>query len=206
VSAAVSDDGIARRFEPWIGPHYLAGGVLPFRLLILGESHYHEDPNCANPRFTSDVVQDYLSGHPRHRFFTSAMQVVSGRTFLRYDLRRQFWESVAFYNYIQHVVGGSSGVRPALHMWRAAQAPFRQLLHEYRPRYVLVCGWTLWSHLAPHLSGLQQQVGLMPTMTTVDDQTNTTTTFAAVPHPASRGFSAGQWHPSFLQVLHDAKP
>jgi hypothetical protein len=191
----------ALRFEPWRGQRYPSGGVVHPPLLILGESHYHEDPHYANPRFTTEVVEDYLSGRCRHRFFTSVMQVVSARTFFPYDLRRIFWDSVAFYNYIQDIVGASRGIRPTSQMWHTAKAPFSQLLHGLRPRCVLVCGWELWSHVIPGLIP-KEQVGAMPTA--MAEEGPVRAIFAAMPHPASRGFSSVVWHQSFRAVLAHA--
>src|SRR5262245_38404790 len=88
-------------FHPWVGSEYRSGGVLGLRLLVLGESHHHTTPELADRDMTRIVVENYLAGRARIRFFTSVMQVVTGREYFPYDRRRAFWDSVAFYNFVQ---------------------------------------------------------------------------------------------------------
>lgn len=62
-------------FDPYISKQWaVSGNILGgLRLLILGESHYSSDTNCARkqPGATKDVVREFINGE-RRRFFTRA--------------------------------------------------------------------------------------------------------------------------------------
>src|SRR5579872_4866203 len=90
-------------FAPWRGDRF--GESRWGRLLILGESHYEGDvpPTSA---WTIEEVTAYLDGIRVKSFWTKIGQVVTGDEAWQYD-RRVFWNSVAFYNYVQEAVTGS---------------------------------------------------------------------------------------------------
>lgn len=101
-------------FQPWKGRHYSAKKV---RLSLLGESHHGTDPE---PGWTVDVVQRYIANRePESWFktFTNIAQVVTGRRYSEIG-RLEFWNSVAFYNYVQEVPAAfARGERPSRDMF-----------------------------------------------------------------------------------------
>src|SRR5579871_1141391 len=136
-----------RTFDPWIGGRYAGEGIRGVRLLILGESHYSE-PKDNRSGFTEDVVREFVQGR-RHRFFTVAQRLVSGGRGWPSDTdRKEFWDRVAFYNYIQTCLQATR-CRPTPVMWLAAREPFLQTLGGLvpRPQLLLVLGRELRRNL-----------------------------------------------------------
>lgn len=137
----------AWRGAEWGDPDNLLGG---FRLLILGESHYHETaPVGADlPGMTNDVVNGYLGGDNSHAFFSKIQRLITGRDLLHE--RRSFWDSVVFYNYIPVVAANAPSQRPPDAFW-GGDAPglFARLVKEIEAEAILVCGTTLWRRMPP---------------------------------------------------------
>ena len=134
------------RFCPWRGLEYgkTTKLRLPARLLILGESHYDRDGTLEEGGDTKGVVNDYLEGgHPR--IFTRIIHTVLGPDMSHQ--RAQFFQSVAFYNYVQCIVGDAPGKRPTKKMWQSAAAPFLATLETLQPTHILVCGLDLWDNM-----------------------------------------------------------
>lgn len=114
------------------------------RLLVLGESHY--DAGARGSDFTRWLTREYVDGRMTHRFWTRLARTIAGRPLGR-DECRAFWHSVAFYNFIQEIVGTRARVRPTPEMWSAGQRPFLHVLSMLNPDAVLVVGSQLWNHL-----------------------------------------------------------
>ena len=76
------------------------------------------------------------------------MQVVTGLHHSEVD-RSEFWNDIAFYNYVQQPVGDSPRVRPTFEMFEAAQGAFWETLRELTPTHMLVLGAALWKNLPP---------------------------------------------------------
>ena len=132
-------------FLPFVGEKYYNSryGV---RVLVLGESHYgSEEDNCAD--FTQRVIRD-LAYRPGFAFFSKLTNVLRGRTDWPSDEeRRETWQHVAFYNFVQEFVAAESRVAPTEAMWRAAQAPFLNVVRELKPDVILVLGSRLWNNV-----------------------------------------------------------
>lgn len=133
---------------PWRGPGFGEPNQhgLPSRLLLVGESHYGE----GNPYddFTSAVVKDYYIERGNLRFFTIMAKVILGPdwpTDTRED-RASFYNTVAFYNYIQ-VVSGEIRERPTDEMWESGRKAFLQCLDYVQPSHILVFGFGVWDEL-----------------------------------------------------------
>jgi|GEM_PF-207315 len=140
------------KFHPWKEEGY--GKVndfgLPANLLILGESHYGNpgDWDRWNGQPTVGVVREYCEegGYP---FFTKIMRTVLGPDTPAdtSEQRSGFFESVAFYNYVQCSVGSAPDIPPTQEMWDEAAAPFRTTLESLRPTHILACGMRLWDNM-----------------------------------------------------------
>jgi len=129
-------------FLPWIGTGY-SDGVNGSRLLVLGESHYSENPANAYPTLTQDIVTRVVAGE-RFPFFTKLGQCIGGAA-----TGREFtWQSVAFYNYVQQLVGAHARDRPTEQMWERAMAPFNAVLTKHQPHAILVAGVGTWNSLS----------------------------------------------------------
>lgn len=169
-----------RTFDPWIGNRYASDGIGGTRLLILGEAHYGPT-NGERGTYTEEMIR-LLGQQHRFRFYTTTQRLVSGgHGWLSNAERRDFWERVAFYNYIQSFAGSGPRIRPTPEMWSAARDPFLTTLAEVNPQVLLVLGRELRYHLPdlpPHLR------------------------VCAVPHPSSRGFRYANWQPAVQTVLN----
>jgi hypothetical protein len=173
-----------RTFDPWIGSRYVTDGVRGIRLLIIGESHYAK-PEEQRSTFTAEIVRT-RGQQGRFRFFTVIQRLVSGgRGPLPNVDRSEFWERVAFYNYIQSFPGPRPRWRPTPEMWLAAREPFLHTLSELSPQLLLVLGNELFLNL-PKLPG---EMNVCP-----------------VPHPSSRGFRYAEWQPKVQAALEVARP
>ena len=187
-------------FVPWVGADY-ATGLGGQRLLVLGESHYSEDPRNAYPNLTRDIVGRVVGGE-HFPFFTKLGSVIHGST----EPTTFSWQSVLFYNFVQQLVGAHARDRPTEAMWADGFEPFTAVLAEYRPNVVLVAGVGTWDGLSryfpqgaqsrPTPSGEQVRLwefaGLPPIAATWID------------HPASFGFRAEEWSARVTSLFTEA--
>lgn len=132
-------------FLPFVGDKYRDSryGV---RLLVLGESHYGAEEDDA-PDFTQRVIREnaYTAGL---QFFSKVTNVLRGRADWPTDEeRREAWRHVAFYNFVQEIVGNDSRIAPTTKMWREAQAPFVEVVRQLEPDVILVLGVRLWNNV-----------------------------------------------------------
>lgn len=136
-------------FKPWIGSKYLENqfGV---RILILGESHYGDNDDKYD-EYTIDVIK--LWGKERRLAFFSKIT----KSVLNYDSsdylsdaeRSEFWEHVAFYNYVQAIVGAGARIRPTDEMWKKSESALYDVIKQLKPQLVIVLGIELQNNLPP---------------------------------------------------------
>jgi hypothetical protein len=189
-------------FRPWVGRHYQSGfaGV---RLLVLGESHYDWDGRPQDEReCTRFVAQIYADDDERKRFATNLEMVATGARLCRQQ-KNEFWHSIAFYNYIQSLVGDGPRQRPTATMWNAAEEPFFEVLSQLRPQAVLVLGRGLWNWMP---AGSNGTVLPGPRKDLSCEYTVGRHTSVAFPvHHPSSGFSSSAWRPRVLAGLKAAR-
>lgn len=92
------------KFNPWIGNNY---SHAPFgkRVLVLGESHYqweHDKPINNLTTITNDVINEQLTGDCTKSFWTH-IAVTFLNKLPSTEEKREFWNSIAFYNYVSSV-------------------------------------------------------------------------------------------------------
>jgi hypothetical protein len=162
-----------RTFDPWVGSRYRTDGLSGVRLLILGESHYG-DAGTESRSFTSEVVREW-GQKKRLRFFTLTQKLVLGLDpgWVSLEERMEFWERVAFYNFVQCFPGPRPRYRPTEAMWKAAVKPFLATLEELDPHLLLVLGFKIYS-----------QLPLVPSSVHI----------CYIQHPSSAGFRCSKWH------------
>jgi hypothetical protein len=129
-------------FLPWVGENYNSQQK---KIMILGESHYWDDEFWDGE--TKFVVEDYLK-KKELRFFTSLTKICLDKTKLTREEKNDFWHSVLFYNYIPENLG-KQGDRPSKEQFQKGFEPFKKILNEYKPNYILVCGKQLWDNIPP---------------------------------------------------------
>lgn len=131
-------------FQPWVGKVYE-----PTRcLLIVGMSHYSWGDADIPPWFvTNEVVSRRLKGEANLRFFTNIEATCKGRKLTIHE-RQEFWQSVAFYNYIQEFVGNAPRKKHICELWKRAEKPFLAVLRRLNPKLVLVVGRKNWNNIS----------------------------------------------------------
>lgn len=177
------------RFEPWVGSEY-EQGLDGLRVVLMGESHYDRDGVGTKASFTRDVVETFAIGPQRHAFFTKAANLIVGAHEHTDETRRAFWNRVAFYNYIQRIVGAEPSAQPTQEMWQEAPAAFQAMLAQLKPHCVVVLSQRLWKQLPaanpyPHAWGDFE-------VKNFGDEANPILAIHTT-HPAARGFSYEPW-------------
>ena len=151
------------RFKPYVGEkyHHSRYGI---KLLVLGESHYHDEEPDSD--FTTQVVNQNAF-QPGSSFFTKLTKILIGSDKdLSEKERKEAWKHVAFYNYIQEIVGDEGRIAPTTAMWEYAHEPFVQVVRELKPDVILILGHRL-----------EDQVLELPTELKVE--------WACIKHPSS---------------------
>ena len=174
-----------RTFDPWVGSKYRAEGLAGTRVLILGESHYGE-PGSECATYTIDVVRTWAQAK-RNRFFTVTHKLVSGYppgSWVPDSERIEFWERVAFYNYVQSLTGPAPRYRPTERMWEDAAPIFLHTVRELEPHVVVMLGLELHDR-APAVSPPVRVCG--------------------VQHPSSAGFTYAEWQPLVKAVIEGVR-
>lgn len=134
-------------FRPWVGKDYGKESRfgMPARLLILGESHYGD----TRRDLTEKVIRDYIEG-TGYPFFTKIIRTILGPEVDAYERREQFFDAIAFYNYVQSSVGDTHDTPPTDEMWKDAVDPFLRCLDDLRPTHIVAGGYRLWDHMPAH--------------------------------------------------------
>ncbi|WP_163391877.1 hypothetical protein [Enterovibrio norvegicus] len=134
-------------FQPWVGSNYEDGFVDGKKVLILGESHYEWQENqILEPTLTCDCIKGQFSGGTTKQFWTNIALSLLGYIPNK-DQREEFWNSVAFSNYIQSSVGRGARTRPTKEQWLKGKETFFELLEARQPQIVVVLGYELWGNL-----------------------------------------------------------
>ena len=143
-------------FLPWVGEHYSTTGFAGKRILALGESHYCDKASDAKPDITGKVIADLFDPQSEHEAYkntyTKFAEALLGRDCLSLEDKERFWNSIAFYNYVQVPMTGAR-VAPSQKDFRDSEAAFFEVLELLRPDIVIVWGSRLYNNL-PH-GGLQ---------------------------------------------------
>lgn len=149
-------------FLPWVGKNY-ASGIKGKKILILGESQYCEEPSdcggcfpnqvndCNN--FTNKVIIEHLNdGNKKLSSYTKLTRLFIGQNNDKEQIIN-FWDSIAFYNYIQSSVGSKARKRPSDEMWAEAIIPFNEVMEDLKPDFLLILGSDLWNHMPGKANG-----------------------------------------------------
>jgi hypothetical protein len=150
-------------FHPWKGNNYEKGFLNGKKILIVGKSHYEgEGYRNLQSHFTQDCVKWYLEPHSSS-FWTNIT-----RCFLTkaesddIEKKRNFWNSVAFYNFIQESVGEKEeikrSIKPTKTMWEKAVRIFPQVIHDLKPDIIFIFSVEAWRHI-PKTNKATQALG-----------------------------------------------
>lgn len=134
--------------KPWVGDRYESPSIFPHRTLIVGESNYVDSPEKFNPYIVINCVADDLSGDDPTgfgKFSTKLRRVIFGSDG---DMGPHgFWPNVAFYNFVQYLVGDAARQRPTNEMWKSSVPAFERVVEDLKPERILVLGLENWRNL-----------------------------------------------------------
>lgn len=144
----------AVKVEPWIGDKYPTPEIFRYRTLIMGESNYA--PDNLNLKSVIDDVKLHIGLNTNPDFSRFATKV---RRLTAFDLsmasheltRKEFWRNIAFYNFIQCLVGSKARQRPTSEMWASSVPAFLEIMEKLRPQRILVLGKANWLNLLSHV-------------------------------------------------------
>ncbi|MCD9472930.1 hypothetical protein GLP21_19690 [Photobacterium carnosum] len=172
-------------FKPWVGNKYFSENQFGIRILLLGESHYGDESEDEN--FTIDVVKKWGKGEELGESLPFFKKIAVSLLNLNsaYELsdkdREEFWDHVAFYNYIQTIVGEGPRERPIQDMWEESKPLFYTVLDHLKPDLIIVLGKEL-SYNIPEVD--------------ID--------ICVIQHP-STGFSYSIWNPKIQESINRVK-
>lgn len=168
-----------RTFDPWIGARYAIEGIRGRRLLILGEAHYGTGDTYST--YTSVVIREMALQKSRLPIFSRIQNLVLGsRGGFSPAEREDFWQRVAFYNFIQSYPGPTARRRPTPAMWLDAREALLHTLHELAPQMMLVLGL----QLSRNLPEIPKEISV-----------------CVIQHPSSPGFAYAKWQPIVQSAL-----
>lgn len=186
--------------HPWVGDNYNNPIHFKYKTLILGESNYTDPPENFNSSLVIRCVEDDLAvGYPERdtsgfcRFSTKIRRIIFGRNELLGP--NGLWHDVAFYNFVQSLVGGTSRVRPTFKMWGESAPAFIEVVEKLQPSRVLVLGKANWNNLLQHVQHQQES----PHIATLTVGANSITA-GYINHPSSSLVYA-TWQPIARQLL-----
>lgn len=135
-------------YQPWTGPHY--GHLFGRRVLIVGESHYDYGGCLDDADLTRRV---YADDNWRNPFRKAVAEAVLGKLVENGKTYRDFWDSVAAYNYVRRLLSAPKGkaiehaTRMDLRDPEAAVAFADEVLPCLRPDLILVFSRGVWNWL-----------------------------------------------------------
>lgn len=137
-------------FRPWVGVNYLADGFAGRRVLALGESHYCATETDAVQEITCEVILGLIDENavfePYMNTYTKFAKAMLGVDALTFEDKRRFWESIAFYNYVQSPMPAAR-IAPSKDDFSASAEAFFEVLEELKPEVVIVWGSRLYNNL-----------------------------------------------------------
>ena len=142
--------------HPWIGKNFNNPQNFIYKTLILGESNFTEVEKFKYDHVINCVIND-ISVDPKIerdtlgfcRFSTKIRRIIFGR---KEGIGiNNFWQDVAFYNFVQFLVGDKARIRPTNEMWVESIKAFLEVILLLQPTKVLVLGKANWENLLRHI-------------------------------------------------------
>lgn len=145
------------KFAPWVGEFYGQSSDLgSARVLVLGDSHYEWCKRCWTDRtprgsdLTAYCIAErlVLMGEPDQlQHWTKVENAFLGAV-SDMEQRRALWHKLAYYNFLQELVGFGSRIPvTSAAVWEDAQPAFFETLEALKPTLVVALGKRLWNGL-----------------------------------------------------------
>lgn len=135
------------RFAPWVGARYATGGFRGLRVLVVSESHYGGS-RYERPDVTPELIKALALGlkhkqaqgkfdlHPHYAKIFASLNNRSTAGLFNREQRTEFWEKVAYFNFIQQFLPTSREAPPA-GAWARGMAAFVEVMQVLQPELVL---------------------------------------------------------------------
>ena len=138
------------KYDPWRGPEYLRNPFRKLRILVVGESHYRYESCIDDKNLTNRILVKRTRGGERKHFTDAIPKAVLGRPKVKHADYNEFWNSVAFYNYMPYLLKNSK-TAPVLGRVRRPQAEkaFREVIEALKPKCILVFSHLVWNRYLP---------------------------------------------------------
>lgn len=188
------------KFLPRVG-HKYESSRWGKRVMVLGESHYCEDPKDATSDLTQKVFGWMFDPACEHEgwmnTYTKFASALSGAQENRTS-SESVWDEVLYYNFVQEPLSGPR-TAPTKEMMVASEGAFMEVLKQYRPDVVLAWSQTrLYDHLPDEGYQGEECSGVETWVYELADGHKVRV--MPVQHPAS-AFSPTEWHPIIMGLL-----
>jgi hypothetical protein len=188
------------KFQPWQGEKYGDNSRFGIGILILGESHYG---NTGEER--ANITKEYINNEWSHAFWTEIGSMVMNANKEEFE-RHEFWEHVAFYNYVQSFAGTGPRQSPTSKQFQDSEQAFVEVLENLKPKLILVMGKRLWGNAANFGRKGEPIVSEKKISNTWLYPFRGGEAFTVcINHPASFGFVASHWTPIVQKSIQIAK-
>lgn len=198
-------DSVALR--PWVGPNYGDGSMWRMPLLVLGDSHY-DCGEALHRNFTAEKTLQHRCTLP---FWRSITRSFLNKEDITNEDSKAFWDSIAFYNFVQESVGPDASYKPTKEMYANAIPSFREVLEVLKPRCIIVVCIRTWNSLP---EGSEHE--MKGEDIAIEDQARATWLYSIgdgkfastsrVPHPSMRQkWDFRVWHPWIMSAIESAR-
>lgn len=121
------------------------------KILALGDSHYCAKLEDDKPSLTIDIIEDLLNPESEHESYkntyTKFIKSLTGYyDVLTDDQKRDAWEHVMFYNYVQTPMTAAR-IAPTVKDYRDSDGAFWQVLEESDADLIIAWGKRLYNNL-----------------------------------------------------------
>lgn len=207
-------NGITRRldqltsitFLPWVGDNY-GTGLFRLRLLIVGDSFYDwsDDAEIGRQRdLASDIIREQLRGDYSVAFHTKLCSAFLGYSPSLAD-KQAFWQSVAFYNFLQVSAGSHHAADPGQDAWLASRRPFLEVLEALQPQAVVALGERVWNWMPEAMGPPPQVPGVERRDLCRYQHSGGGVAVMRIAHPSYSGFQSELWTPLLRSFLDAAR-
>lgn len=192
------------KFYPWVGKNYGKHSRFGMSVLVLGESHYGEKEELTKD-FTQSLTKSYINHEMSHAFWTEIGSMVLNMPHTEFE-RHDFWEHVAFYNYVQTLAGASARQSPTTTQFEESENAFFEVIEKTQPDLIIGLGKRLWNN-ASNKGRSGEKISVKNKIANVwyYPYRGREATAVFVNHPASFGFVASAWSPVIQEALKIAK-
>ena len=184
--------------KPFVGENYGKSGRT--RVMMLGESHYCENPDDFNSEITKDVIEDLYDEESEHEgyknTYAKAINAIAGKKLGSPQEKREWWNKLSFYNFVQSPMTGPR-IAPTPEQLKDASDAFFNVLEVNKPTHLLCWGYRLFDNYLPEggrlLNPIRMSDGSLIQVKEYILPSGHSVKIMRMKHP-STGFSTDYWY------------